>query len=79
MLELSLSLSLRLFVKLGPGVGCKYLNSNVISFISPLPVTGMGTIGLLDSVCLSVCLFVCPSVRPSVRAHNMGLTWLGEQ
>jgi len=33
-----------------------------IFLISPLPVTGTGTIGLLKSVCLSVLLsrFLCP-------------------
>ena len=54
--------------------------------ISPLQVTGMGTIGLLDSVRLSVCLSVrlsvCLSVRPSVchafRVRTISPTPVGQ-
>ena len=51
-----------------PALYIIYRNIMIVfmGFISPLPVTGMGTIGLLDSVCLSVCPSVCLSVRPSV-------------
>ena len=51
-------------------------------FISPLPVTGMGTIGLLYSVRLSVRLSVRPSVCLSVchafRVRTISPTPVGQ-